>query len=98
LAIIVGGIHEVIDLAIEFIEFYMKQADILCQFEDYVPMLVEFVAASEGSFVIQNALHRRLLRYTRLLQWGASCVRGKRCERVETIVVVDNPTSALGAV
>ena len=34
-AIIVGGIRVVIDLAIEFVEFYTKLADIFCQFEDY---------------------------------------------------------------
>jgi hypothetical protein len=55
-AIIVGGIRIVIDLAIDFIQFFGKLTDMLCQFEDYLAPLASFNKAGADSQVIVEAL------------------------------------------
>jgi hypothetical protein len=55
-AIIVGGIRIVIDLAIDYVEFFSKLTDMLCQFEDYLAPLAGFAEAGEHSSIIVEAL------------------------------------------
>jgi hypothetical protein len=55
-AIIIGGIRIVIDLAIHFVEFFPKLADMLCQFEDYLEPLAKLAENCQDSSLIQKSL------------------------------------------
>jgi hypothetical protein len=55
-AIIIGAICVVINIAMQFLEFYGKLADMLCQFEDYLPPLAELANECGNSLLIQETL------------------------------------------
>ena len=55
-SIIVGGIRIVIDLAIDFVEFFSKLTEMLCQLEDYLAPLAGFAIAGQDSPLIVEAL------------------------------------------
>jgi hypothetical protein len=55
-AIVVGGVRIVIDLAIDFVEFHCKLADMLSKLEDYLEPLAKLAEACEDSSWVQKAL------------------------------------------
>lgn len=54
-SLVVGAVRIVIDLAIDFMEFFSKLADMLCQFEDYLePLAVLMEAAPDSMLVLKT--------------------------------------------
>jgi hypothetical protein len=54
--IIVGAVRVVIDLAVDFVEFFSKLTDMLCRFEDYLPSLAKFAEDCQESSMVIEAL------------------------------------------
>jgi hypothetical protein len=55
-SLVVGAVRIVIDLAINFVDFFSKLADMLCQFEDYLEPLADFAKASQDSVPVQKTV------------------------------------------
>jgi hypothetical protein len=55
-AIIVGGVRVVIDLAVDFAEFFSKLTDMLCQFEEYLSALAALAEACQDASLVVEAL------------------------------------------
>jgi hypothetical protein len=55
-SIVVGGIRVVIDLAIDFVKFFSKLTEMLCQLEDYLDPLAAFARTCQDSELIVKAL------------------------------------------
>jgi hypothetical protein len=55
-SIIVGGIRVVIDLAIDFVQFFDKLTDMLCQLQDYLAPLSVLAKAGKYSQILIEAL------------------------------------------
>jgi hypothetical protein len=55
-SLVVGAVRIVIDLAIDFVEFFGKLADMLCQFEDYLEPLADFAKGSQDSVRVQKTV------------------------------------------
>jgi ankyrin repeat domain-containing protein 50 len=55
-SIIVGGFRVVIDLAIDFVEFFSNLTEMLCQLEDYLTPLAAFAEAGRDSPLAIEAL------------------------------------------
>jgi ankyrin repeat domain-containing protein 50 len=53
-SLVVGAVRIVIDLAIDFMDFFSKLADMLCQFEDYLQPLADVAKASQDSMLVQK--------------------------------------------
>lgn len=55
-SLVVGAVRIVIDLAIDFVQFFSKLADMLCQFEDYLEPLADFATGSQDSVLVQKTV------------------------------------------
>ena len=55
-ALVVGAVRIVIDLAIDFVTFFSKLSDMLCQFQDYLEVLSEYSKASENDWLGQESI------------------------------------------
>ncbi len=55
-SLVVGAVRIVIDLAIDFVTFFSKLTDMLCQFEDYLRPLAEYAKASEDFELVQETV------------------------------------------
>lgn len=55
-ALVVGAVRIVIDLAINFVAFFSKLSDMLCQFQDYLEVLPEYAKASENDRLRQESI------------------------------------------
>jgi hypothetical protein len=55
-SLVVGGVRIIIDLAINFVEFFSKRADMLWRFEDYLEPLADF-ASIPGFYVRPENCH-----------------------------------------
>ncbi|OCK73445.1 hypothetical protein K432DRAFT_420720 [Lepidopterella palustris CBS 459.81] len=55
-SLVVGAVRIVIDLAIDFVTFFSKLADMLCQFEDYLGPLAEYAKASQDFALVQETV------------------------------------------
>ena len=55
-ALVVGAVRIVIDLAIDFVTFFSKLSDMLCQFQDYLEVLSEYVKVSENDWLVQESI------------------------------------------
>lgn len=55
-ALVVGAVRIVIDLAIDFVTFFSKLSDMLCQFQDYLEVLSEYAKASENDRLGQESI------------------------------------------
>ena len=55
-SLVVGAVRIVIDLAIDFVAFFSKLTDMLCQFEDYLRPLAEYAKASQDFALVQETV------------------------------------------
>ena len=55
-AIVVGGVRMIIDLAIDFIQFYAKLTDMLYQLEDYLSALAQLAQVYRERPIVQEAV------------------------------------------
>ena len=68
-SLVVGAVRIVIDLAIDFVTFFSKLSDMLCQFQDYLEVLSEYAKASENDCLGQESIanvYGDLLNFCRL--------------------------------
>lgn len=55
-ALVVGAVRIVIDLAIDFVTFFSKLSDMLCQFQDYLEVLSRYAKTSENDCLAQESI------------------------------------------
>ena len=55
-SLVVGAVRIVIDLAIDFVTFFSRLTDMLCEFEDYLKPLAEYAKASEDFALVQETV------------------------------------------
>lgn len=55
-SLVVGAVRIVIDLAIDFVTFFNRLADMLCQFENYLGPLASYAEVSQDSAPVQETI------------------------------------------
>lgn len=55
-ALVVGAVRIVIDLAIDFVNFFSKLSEMLCQFQEYLEVLSKYAKASENDCLGQETI------------------------------------------
>jgi len=55
-SLVVGAVRIVINLAIDFVTFFSKLTDMICQFEDYLGALAEYAKAPQDLSLVQDGV------------------------------------------